>query len=413
MDSSNKKPRSVKGLAARTDQGSNTTSNSLDNESHDARITRLGLLKQRAKDQEQYIFDYVEQVEGDTDFGKFLGYYANRMAACGHYLLFRNYYQLGETKLVKAHTCQIHLLCPLCAHNRAAKSVRAYVDRFEVIRKAKPRLKPVLITLTVKNGEDLNERFEHLKSAFKNLMDRRRDWKKKARGHVEFCKIQGAVYSYEVTKNDTGWHPHLHMFALLDDWIDQDMLSAEWLEATGDSMIVDVRRVRPKTQMINGQQISGHAKAFCEVFKYAMKFSDMSHLDTLAAFITLRGKRLTGSIGCFRGVVVPKGLEDVIDVKDQPYLELLYKFKTNAGYTLAAVQAVDPDPELEGWRRSDATDDRETTQVLDHKSQVTKSHAIFEQVTKSQVTSEEITGKQLNLYTHQSLNLCTSKPIYI
>ena len=31
-------------------------------------------------------------------------------------------------------------------------------------------LKPVLITLTVKNGEDLEERFEHLTSSFKTLL---------------------------------------------------------------------------------------------------------------------------------------------------------------------------------------------------------------------------------------------------
>ena len=39
-------------------------------------------------------------------------------------------------------------------------------------------LKPVLITLTVKNGEDLDERFEHLTSSFKTLLQRYRDFKK-------------------------------------------------------------------------------------------------------------------------------------------------------------------------------------------------------------------------------------------
>ena len=41
-------------------------------------------------------------------------------------------------------------------------------------------LKPVLITLTVKNGEDLEERFEHLTSSFKTLLQRYRDFKKRA-----------------------------------------------------------------------------------------------------------------------------------------------------------------------------------------------------------------------------------------
>jgi plasmid rolling circle replication initiator protein Rep len=353
----NKKPPSINGLAAKIDEGSVQNCVHSGNELHRARITRLGLLKQRAKHQEQYIFDYVEQVEGDTETGKLLGYYANRMAACGHYLLFRDYFRLGETKLVKAHTCQLHLLCPLCAHNRAAKSVRAYTERFEILRKERPRLKPVLITLTVKNGEDLDERFLHLKNAFKNLVDRRRDWLKKGRGFIEFCKIEGAVYSFEFTKSEkTGWHPHIHMVALVNDWVDQDMLACEWEEITKDSNIVDVRLIKPRIQMVDGRKVNmGYAKAFCEVFKYAMKFSDLSYKDTLYAFCVLRGKRLTGSLGCFRGIEVPEGLEDVIDVKDEPYLELLYKFKNNAGYNLAASKLVQLEARSEE-RRMDVTD---------------------------------------------------------
>ena len=35
------------------------------------------------------------------------------------------------------------------------------------------------------------------------------------------------------------------MILLVDDWIDKDKLSAEWYAITGDSFIVDVRRVKP------------------------------------------------------------------------------------------------------------------------------------------------------------------------
>ena len=54
-----------------------------------------------------------------------------------------------------------------------------------------PRLKPVLITLTVKNGESLDERFNHLTRSFKTLLARYRDYKKKGRGFNQFCKIDG------------------------------------------------------------------------------------------------------------------------------------------------------------------------------------------------------------------------------
>ena len=64
-----------------------------------------------------------------------------------------------------------------------------------------PRLKPVLITFTVKNGEDLNERFNHIGS-FRKLLDRYRDYRKKGRGFNQFCKIDGAFYTTEYTYND-------------------------------------------------------------------------------------------------------------------------------------------------------------------------------------------------------------------
>ena len=53
------------------------------------------------------------------------------------------------------------------------------------------------------------------------LKDRRRDSEKKGRGFCEFSKIDGCVYSYEITNKGNGWHPHIHMVALVDDWIDE------------------------------------------------------------------------------------------------------------------------------------------------------------------------------------------------
>ena len=42
------------------------------------------------------------------------------------------------------------------------------------------------------------------------------------------------------------WHPHIHMFALVDNWIDQQEFSEYWHSLTGDSMVVDVRRAKKK-----------------------------------------------------------------------------------------------------------------------------------------------------------------------
>ena len=78
------------------------------------------------------------------------------------------------------------------------------------------------------------------------------------------------------TKKTGEWHPHVHMFALLDTWIDQEHLSETWHEITGDSFIVDIRRVKKDKQY-------GYSNAAAEVCKYALKFGDLSVENTWEA----------------------------------------------------------------------------------------------------------------------------------
>ena len=54
-----------------------------------------------------------------------------------------------------------------------------YIQRIEELMRQNRHLKPVLITLTVKNGPDLQERFKHLRASFRTLLDRYNDYKKK------------------------------------------------------------------------------------------------------------------------------------------------------------------------------------------------------------------------------------------
>ena len=200
-------------------------------------------------------------------------------------------------------------------------------------------LSPVLITLTVKNGSDLAERSEHLMKSFRTLLERRRDYEKKGRGFNEFCKVQGAMYSYENTFNEktVEWHPHIHMFALVDQWIDQQEFSEYWHSITGDSMVVDVRRAKK-------EKGHGYSKAAAEVCKYALKFGDLSVEKTWEAFKVLKGKRLTGSFGLLWGVKIPDTMTDDMPEGDLPYLEMLYKFVfgKHSYYDLVMTRQVEP-----------------------------------------------------------------------
>ena len=65
------------------------------------------------------------------------------------------------------------------------------------------------------------------------------------------------MYSYENTFNEKTdeWHPHIHMFALVDQWIDQQEFSEYWHSLTGDSMVVDVRRARKRKVTVIAKQL--------------------------------------------------------------------------------------------------------------------------------------------------------------
>jgi hypothetical protein len=267
------------------------------------RLSRYGKAKKIALD----VVDYMETVPEHQVT-------ANRVKTCGDYLVFRHYFTVDQVRLHGAKLCCKHLLCPLCAIRRGSKALKSYLDRWEVIRAEKTALKPFLVTLTVKDGPDLEERFKHLYKAQREL------WMRKHRGRVSpLHGVTGAVWSYEIKRGKTSgeWHPHLHMIALAESIPDQAAISAEWHNITGDSFIVDVRAIS------QDDPVSG----FMEVFKYAVKFSDQPPKDTVHAWATLRGKRLLGSSGDFRGVEVPQDLlDDPEDFADLPYATLFYRF---------------------------------------------------------------------------------------
>ena len=274
------------------------------------KVQRYSKAKRGALD----VADYMGSVPAYQG-GKLL----QRLTSCGDYLVFRHYFTVDRVRLHGASLCMKHLLCPLCAIRRGAKALKAYLDRFELI---KGHYKPFLVTLTVKDGPDLAERFKHLMDSQHEL------WKQKHRSYVNspLAGVVGAVWSYEVKRGKGSglWHPHLHMIALAECMPDAADLAEVWRSITGDSFIVDVRPISQE------DPVSG----FLEVFKYAVKFSNQPPADTVHAFETLSGKRLLGSAGCFRGVVVPDDLLDGPEaLEGLPFATLFYRF-LNGGYSL-------------------------------------------------------------------------------
>lgn len=243
--------------------------------------------------------------------------------ACGEFLTFHDYFTVNKLRLVKANFCNKHLLCAFCAIRRGAKHLRAYLERFEVIRKNNPGLKLELITLTVKNGDDLQERFHHLSNGLRVFRKRASNFKR-GKGCSVWGEVLGSVGAYEVTNKGRGWHPHLHIIALSKNGVDKGRLRDEWKEITGDSFEVDVRPLDE-----NGDP----SKDFIEVFKYSVAFSDLTFEQNLIAHDVFKGRNLLFSQGLFRGVPMPEKLTDD-PLKDLPYVVLMYRYLEGMGYQL-------------------------------------------------------------------------------
>jgi hypothetical protein len=253
---------------------------------------------------------------------------ATLLKDCGDYLIFRDYYTVSQIKLHGMTSCKKHILCPLCAIRRGAKSVQAYLDRLEVIKQAHGEIKAFLVTFTVKNGEDLSERFDHLQTSMKayNLKRSRANSNSNRNIPVEGNKALGAVWSYEFKVGDGSglWHPHAHAVWLCYETPDQEKLQAEWLAITGDSFIVNVTPFHNQDDVVGG---------FLEVFKYAVKFSNMPLEQNWHGYEVLNGRRLVASFGLFRGVDVPESLTDE-PLEALPYWEHFYRYQKCGAYKI-------------------------------------------------------------------------------
>ena len=252
-----------------------------------------------------------------------------RLKDCGNWLHFRNYYIEDNIRLINASFCRMHLLCPLCAIRRGAKNLAAYLKKYKQIREENPNIRAYLITPTVVNRPDLDDAFNHLKKSLKTLIDRRRGFlcaKKRNPTYTELSKVLGAVYTFEVTNKGNGWHPHVHILALCEEAPSQAKLREEWKSITGDSHILDVTPFRIPLDGSPEQVSSAEVQAFVEVFKYALKFSDLSLSDNWEAYTVLKGQRLIGSLGLFRSVKVSEELTDELEAEERPYIDLLYRY---------------------------------------------------------------------------------------
>lgn len=341
---------------------------------HKERLDRYS----RAKAHQKTVVEYISDI---PDLSKEY----KQLSVCGEYLIFQKWLKTNFRKLVGGFSCKKHLLCNPCAMRRDSRQIRDYTLKIEHVLSENPGLIPVLITRTVKNGPDLSERYGHIVDIHKVLMQHRRQSvsNSTSRGKNSDTVMQyvaGSVGTYEFKRGENSgqWHPHIHEVAFLEPVFDftpeedvgwrkdddgewekytriihvplefRTRLSQEYLKISGDSFIVDVRRIDiADFSTLDQGELSDFTegegspdqlklvKALCEVFKYALKFSEMTVEDQVHAYGVLKGRRLIFSYGCLRGVKVPDNLVDKAksELEVGPYVYELYKsYKEGYGF---------------------------------------------------------------------------------
>jgi hypothetical protein len=268
-----------------------------------------------------------------------------RLFGCANWLNFRWWLAPDRVTLQEAIFCGIPLLCPNCARRRAARQAAKVEEKLLHLAEG---FDYWFITLTVKNGDDLAERFQHLRGAFKRLRHRATDFKRGKGAYVELARAEGLLWSFEFTKSAEGWHPHIHMIAALPKgsapiaWgVDpftgeESQLRQDWLAVTGDSCITHATPVT----------MDDPRAGIAELVKYSLKFSDLTVPETVEAYLTLRGRKLMECSGALRGVVLPDDASLLDDDLTGEYLDFLYRWHGH-GYTLAGTPLTRPGKLLE------------------------------------------------------------------
>ncbi len=263
---------------------------------------------------------------------KNLGLNWKRITECGNWMRFRDYFTVGKIKLSGSNFCHKHLVCSVCAIRRSSKLMAAYLQKYQTIRAEVPTVSAHLATLTVRNSHDLAEVLSKLLQSLRTLNRRRSRENQPSIMH----SVVGGVYAIELTYNRlTGWHPHVHCIWLSTDPAMHDQaatyrLRSEWEQITGDSFMCDIRPIVADNDLPD--DIDPHAGGFAEVFKYAMKPSELGPDLHIEALPHLLGKRLIGSFGWLRGVPEPDSLIDDLQAFDLlPYEEFLVRY-SRGGY---------------------------------------------------------------------------------
>lgn len=211
-----------------------------------------------------------------------------RIRECCNMAVFRKDLESWHKSLMSANFCKYDRICIACATKRAIRMIK----RFEqwIANNSLYGKKRYYIVLTIKHTKDdqLKDLMEKLMEAKKVMARKYRNSKRSNHKNKSFFHyFDGMVISIEISHRWKNWrHPHINILSCSDYNIPVDIgkyrsanknepsktnekLKNEWLAITWDSYIHNIRKINVKSNHFTTSWIG-------EVFKYAIKFSDLS-----------------------------------------------------------------------------------------------------------------------------------------
>jgi plasmid rolling circle replication initiator protein Rep len=198
---------------------------------------------------------------------------AENMKFCGSFLNFKKVDT--KLKLVKANFCRVPL-CPMCQWR---KSLRVFFDTSRIVDELEKRhktLKPIFLTLTVKNCslENLGQILDDIFKGWDILM-RSNTLNPMVKGEITHI-IKGWFRALEVEYNSetNEFHPHFHTILYVDKnyFKSKDYLStAEWVQIWRRSAKLDYDPVCDIRKVKNTKS----RKSIMEVAKYTYKDTEI------------------------------------------------------------------------------------------------------------------------------------------
>jgi len=104
--------------------------------------------------------------------------------------------------------------------------------------------------------------------------------------------MRGGIWFLQVKRGrgDHKWHPHLHIVAD-SDYIDKQALSLAWLQATGNSYIIDIRSIKNESEVAD--YVARYSSLPC-------RLTDFTKADRVEIATVLHGVRLSSCFGTGR-----------------------------------------------------------------------------------------------------------------